>query len=345
MADTTYDQFCIAQRSRADAHLAEFLAGHPEYRLEEQAPGWLKGTHLVAFGTSHDCPIVFKYYDGDPRKAYEERALRLYQPTGLVPRILASTDVMLVMERLPGLTLLEREKELTATERNELYASLGEVVARVVETAPGGDQTPAAAAGFRAAEPDEFYATPFDALFVELYRNADTTTLFDTTLRRTGRVLEDRQVPQKRELSEALLRLQDHRDAILSYPDFLSMDDFHPNNIMAQNARVTGFIDLEMTSFGNEPLLLAGVLTGLAPDAWRAFRGGYENVRGRDRTRTVFELASVAAPFSAFVHFTWYWSTDDQPWWTKVEDFRSMAVRGITAAVQAAGVAERMSSP
>ncbi len=107
---------------------------------------------------------------------------------------------------------------------------------------------------------------------------------------------------------------------------------------MAQNMRVTGFIDLEMTSFGNEPLLLAGALMSLwkKPETWQAFKRGYEEARGRDKARPAFELARLAAAFSAFVHFTWYWSTDDQPWWTEVEDFRSMAVRGITLAVQAA---------
>ena len=300
---------------------------------------WQKGTQFVAFGACRSrSRRRLLAYDGDPRKGHEERALRLYQPTGMVARILASTDLMLVMERLPGLTLLECEQGLSARERDELYASLGEATAAVTEAAPGGDQTPTMTSGSQAARGEDFYKTPFNALFAELYRNGDTETLFDTTLARTARVLEDREVPQKRELSEALVRLQDNRDAILAYPAFLKMDDFHANNIMAQNTRVTGFIDLEMTSFGNEPLLLAGALTSLweKPAAWLAFKKGYEDARGRGKAGPAFGLARVAAPFSAFVEFTWYWSTDDQPWWTTVEDFRSMAVRGVTTAVEAA---------
>jgi len=47
-------------------------------------------------------------------------------------------------------------------------------------------------------------------------------------------------------------------------------------------------------------------------------------------------LARTAAPFSSWMQFTWYWSTDNQPFWTKFMDFRSSAVRGIMEAVAAA---------
>jgi len=337
MEQTTYEEFCVEQRKRADAHLADFLADNPGYAVDEDAPRWLKGTHLVAFGAHHGHPAVFKYYDGDPRKGHEERALRLYQPTGLVARILAKTDVMLVTERLPGLTLLEHEKSLDASERDKLYFSLGKATAKIVGTAPGGDEATCQDRSFRALESRDFYSTPFNALFIELYRHADTVTIFDTTVDRAERVLQDRPVPHRKVLTEALNRLQENREVILSFPGFLKMDDFHTNNIMAQDSKVTGFIDLEMTSIGNEPLLIAGALASLwqRPEAWKAFARGYEHARGKEKADPVFRLARIAAPFSAFVHFTWYWSTDDQPWWTKVEDFRSMAVQGIMTAVTA----------
>jgi hypothetical protein len=85
-----HEDFCDQQRSRADAHLAEFLAAHPECSVEHPKPQWLKGTHLVTFGTYREAPAVFKFYDGDPRRHHEARALELFEPTGLVPRIWAT---------------------------------------------------------------------------------------------------------------------------------------------------------------------------------------------------------------------------------------------------------------
>jgi hypothetical protein len=292
---------------------------------------------LVTFGSYRGQPAVFKYYDGDPRKEHEKRALTLFQPTGLVAQIFGESDVMLVMERLPGSTIHEIEKGLEACERDELYFSLGKATATMVETAPGSTEATRQKKTFRASDHSDFYNTPFDAI-VELYRQADTATLFDTTVARAEKVLSDRPVLHKEALTESLIRLQQNRDAILAHPSFVQTDDFHMNNIMAQDLRVTGFIDLEMSCSGNEPLLIGIALTSLCQrqGAWLAFRRGYEERRGASLDGLLLLLARIAAPFSSWMRFTEYWSTDDQPFWTKFMDFRSSSVRGIMEAVAAA---------
>ena len=189
-----YEEFCIKQRKRADEHLAEFLAANPAYSLDQERPDWLKGTHLVAFGAYRKQAVVFKYYDGDPRKEHEKRALELFGPTGLVPRVLGETDVMLVMERVPGSTMHEMGKSLSQPAWHKLHSGLGRAVATIVDAAPGADTVTQRGASFRASDQREFYNTPYDAL-MELYRQADTATFFDTTLARSARVLCDRDVP------------------------------------------------------------------------------------------------------------------------------------------------------
>lgn len=333
-----YDEFCAKQRQRATSHLAAFLAANPNYALGQDEPQWLKGTHLVAFGSHCGQPAVFKYYDGDPRKEHERRTLALYQPTGLVPRILGETDVMLAMERLPGSTILELEEDLDAGRRDELHSDLGRATAKIVELRPGSEEATNGRASSRAWDGPDFYNTPFGALSADLYRQADTAMLFDTTLARGAKVLSDGMVPHKEALAESLRRLQQHRDAILSFPSFVQTDDFHMNNIMAEGSRVTGFIDLENSCSGNEPLLLGVALTSLCQRTgrWSAFRRGYEKARGSSQDGQLFHLARIAAPFSAWIRFMFYWSTDDQPGWTKFGDFRSWAVRDIMAAVASA---------
>jgi len=62
------EEWRVQQRKRADEHLAGFIEANPGYSVEREPPGWLLGTHLVTFGACRGKPVVFKYYDGDPRK-------------------------------------------------------------------------------------------------------------------------------------------------------------------------------------------------------------------------------------------------------------------------------------
>jgi hypothetical protein len=324
-------------QERGEAALAAFVDAHPDYSIDDHQPECRGGTHFITFGSCRDEPVVFKYYDGDPRKQHEKRALELFAPTGLVPELYPDdTDTLVVMERLPGVTMDEADKRLTPAERDELYCRLGAAVARVVDTRPGGDVAARSGTAFRAADMRDFCNTPFHALTV-LYREADTTTFFDVTLARAARVLRDRDVPHAETLAPSLAALTQHRDAILAYPSFVHMDDFHTNNIMTDGPRLTGFIDLEMTRPGNEVLLLGAALAGMRrrPAAWRSFRRGYESARGAAMDDVMLSLVRSAAPFSTWIRFTWYWSTDDLPWWATDMDLRTSAVRDIKEIVEA----------
>lgn len=324
-------------QERGDAAIAAFVNAHPAYSVDDEQPECRGGTHFITFGSFRDEPVVFKYYDGDPRKGHEKRALELFAQTDLVPRLYPDdTDALLVMQQLPGVTMDEAKKRLTPAEHDELYRQLGAAVATVVDTRPGGDTVARPETAFRAADERDFCNTPFHALTV-LYREAGTATFFDVTLARAAKVLRDRDVPHKETLARSLAALTQRRDAILAYPSFVHMDDFHTNNIMADGPTITGFIDLEMTRPGNEVFLLGAALSSMRrrPASWRSFRSGYETARGTAIDDAMLNLVRTAAPFSTWIRFTWYWSTDDLPWWATDMDLRTSAVRDIHDIVEA----------
>ena len=331
------DPWRIELQRRAEAHFAEFLAANADHSVDDEQPECRGGTHFIAFGSYRGQPVVFKYYDGDPRKDYEKKALELFGPTGLVPKLYPDeTDRMLVMERLPGMTMEEAEKELNPSEQDDLYFHLGEAVAKVVEVKPGRELAYRRETTFRAADENAFYNTPYQAPH-ELYRQADAATFFDTTLACAARVLRDRNVAHKETLSRSLAGLQRNRDAILSYTDFVIMDDFHTNNIMAEGTRITGFIDLEMTRPGNEILLLGAALCSMCdrPERWESFRRGYEGARRTRMDNTVLSLVRSAAPFTKWIRFTWYCSTDDVPAWAVGINRRDGLVEDIAETIEA----------
>jgi aminoglycoside phosphotransferase len=334
---TETDLWRIELQKRAEAHLAAFLEANPEHSVDREQPECRGGTWFVTFGSFREEPAVFKYYDGHPRKDYEKKALELFGPTGLVPKLYpGETDRMLVMERLPGLTLEEAEKELNPSEQDDLYFHLGEAVAKVVEMKPGRELAHRRENTFRAAEENDFYNTPYSALD-ELYRQADTATFFDTTLARAAQVLRDRDVAHREVLNRSIASLQQNRDAILSYTDFVIMDDFHTNNIMAEGTRITGFIDLEMTRPGNEILLLGAALCSMCdrPERWESFRRGYERARGTPMDDAVLSLVRIAAPFTRWIRFTWYCSINDIPKWAVEMNLRHGAVEDVAETIEA----------
>jgi hypothetical protein len=288
-------------QARADTALISLRQATPEYTVDDDQPDCRGGTNFITFGTLHGQPVVYKYFDYLPRKTQEEKALRLYAPSGLVPRLYpADTKSMLVMERLLGSTLTEAQNNFTQDRVEGLYYQIGRSIARFVDMAPGATSVGR----------DDLSARPgFD---YEFYCQASVCALFDTVMQRAARVLRDEDVPDADILRASLASLQQHRDEILSYRSFIQMDDFHSHNIIVDGSNLRGFIDLEMTRYGNEVLLLAAavVMTLDRPALWVSLRRGYEDCRGRPIDPQTMSLATIAAPFSQWIRFIWYWTTD-----------------------------------
>jgi len=290
------------QLKRADAALSGLIEANPGCSVDGDGPEWLVGTNLVTFGALNGEPVVYKYFDWLPRKMQEESALRLFAPTGVVPKLYpVESDSVLVMERLRGQTLNVVEQGLGEGRLQHLYYQLGQAMAKMVVVAPGG----------RARGRRDLSAKPgFD---YEFYCQADLDVLFDTVIGRAAGVLAEQDVPHRTILERSLTALRDHGEAILARPGFVQTDDFHTSNVMAAGSELTGFIDLEMTRWGNEVLLLAAALAMMdeRPERWAWIRRGYEHGRGARIDSELSSLARIAVPFSQWIRFMWYWTTED----------------------------------
>jgi hypothetical protein len=315
------------RQKRADAALALLIEENPGCTVNEDGHEWMVGTNCVTFGTFEGQPVVFKYCDWQPRKEHEEIALRLFAPSELIPKLYPiKSDSVLVMERLRGSTLHNIEQQLELSQLPQLYYQLGQAVAKLVEAAPGSQS-----GGRR----DLSAKLGFDYQF---YCQADIGSLFDTVTERAAKILTEKDVPDKSVLGMSLSALRRNRDAILAYPTFVQMDDFHTSNIMVDGTELTGFIDLEMTRYGNEVLVLAAVLAMMQngrPERWDWIRRGYEDGQGEPIDDDLLFLACIAAPFSQWTRFMWYWGTDDPPQWVVKENLRVAAIRDIKKIVNA----------
>jgi hypothetical protein len=293
----------IELQERAEVFLSRFVQANPGYSVDDDQPECRGGTHFITYGSFHGQPVVFKYFCVPERKEHERTALELFAPTRLVPRLYPiETDLMLVMERLRGSTFHMAEGALRQEQVQHLYYQLGQAMALIAEIAPGS---------VSGGQPNMTSAPGYD---YEFYCKADLPTFFDTVTERSAKVLAKEYVPERTILEKSLSALVDNRDAILSYPSFIQMDDFHTSNIMADGPELTGFIDLEMTRYGNEVLLLGAGLAMMRhgrPERWSWIREGYEGRRGRHIDSDLLSLACIAAPLSQWIRFMWYWTTED----------------------------------
>lgn len=311
-------------QARSDTALAALAEASPEYTIDDDQPECRGGTNFITFGTLQGQAIVYKYFDYLPRKRQEEKTLRLYAPSGLVPTVYpADTDAILVMERLSGSTLTEAEGRLTQDQVKRLYYQIGRAIARIVDIAPG-------------ATSDGQYDLPAKPGFdYEFYCRSSVCALFDTVMERATRILHDNDVPDADVLDESLTSLRQNRNAIVSYRSFVQMDDFHSHNIIVDDTQLRGFVDLEMTRYGNEVLLLAAalVMTLDKPGLWASLRRGYEDSRGRPIDSRTMSLATIAGPFSQWIRFVWYWTTDPE-FLEEGQTTRGWPIRDIKARVR-----------
>jgi hypothetical protein len=321
------EEWQIQQQKRAENALSRLIEANPELSVNEDQPDWLFGTNFVTFGKFHDQPVVFKYFDWRPRKEQEEKALRLLAVTGFVPKLCSvESDSILVWEQLQGTTLDSVEKQNKQEQLEKIYYQLGMAMAKIVELATVDSSS---------GRHDLIAKPGFD---YEFYCQSNIKTLFDTVTERSAKVLTDKDVPHKTILNTSLSLLQQNRDAILAYPTFIQMDDFHTGNIIVDGDKLMGFIDLEMTRYGNEVLLLASALAMTADEEqhgqWNWIRRGYEYRRGKLIDSKLLYLACISASFCQWTRFMWYWSTDDLPQWAIEANMRKSVTTDIKIIVE-----------
>ena len=285
---------------------------------EDYLPGFPGGTNTALFGHLNGKPIVFKYFHNKDRKDHEEKVLELFQKTGYVPQLYPiKNDSVLIIERLPGLPFFMVEENVSLDEWKGLFNQLGQVLARIVNIAPGADL----ATSGRQSLPRE---PGFDYKF---YCTANLETFFDTVIEISADVLETSDLPH-----QSLNDLRTNRDAILAYPSFIFLDDFHYSNIIAQDSTLQGFIDLEMSRYSNEVLVLGSVMASVIPsqlERWSWIKTGYESVRGNRLDPETIYLSEIVAPFNRWIRFMWYRGCDEVPAWAKEKNLRMSVIQDI----------------
>lgn len=281
------------------------------------------------FGHRDGQAIVYKRFGDTDRKRHEKKALQLFAKTGLVPGLLPiETDTILVMERLPGKPFFMCEEDLEPARWADLFRQLGTAMAKIVECAPGAS---GATVGHEDISPRQGF---FDYRF---YSEANLQTYFDTVCGRSLKAFEERPVPDEAALKESICAIRDRREEILSFASFVCMDDFHYNNMIVDGTELQGFIDLEMTHYGNEVLVLAAFLSSVPRrqmDRWTWFREGYEAGRRRPLEPGLVRLAATVAPFTSWIRFSWYWSTDNLPRWAIDRRQRPKTVEAIKGTLE-----------
>ena len=290
---------------------------------KDYLPGFPGGTNTALFGHLNGKPIVFKYFHNKDRKDHEEKVLKLFQKTGYVPQLYPiKNDSLLIIERLPGLPFFMVEENVSLEEWEGLFNQLGQVLAEIVKIAPGSDL----ATSGRQDLPRE---PGFDYKF---YRTANLETFFDTVIEISAGVLETSDLPHQALLEDSLNDLRTNRDAILAYRNFIFLDDFHYSNIIAEGPTLQGFIDLEMSRYSNEVLVLGSVMASVIPsqlERWSWIKTGYETVRGNRLDPEIIYLSEIVAPFNRWIRFMWYWGCDEVPDWAKEKNLRMSVIQDI----------------
>lgn len=262
-------------------------------------------TNNIFSGRYKGQAVVFKRFVNRVRKKQEETALRLFANTGYVPQLFSIiNDKILVMQKFTGLPFYQVEDNVSFAQWKGLFHQLGTALEKVVAVAPGGTKNSSIL----------HETTPELDADYHFYCTADLETFFDTVTECSARVLTDSDIPHKAILARSLSRIRSNRQTLLSFPQFIYMDDFHYANIIADGPQLKGFIDLEMTRYGNEILVLANVLASMIPqqpERWSWIRQGYEAGRGEALDSDLISLAAIFAPFTLWIRFMWYWTTDE----------------------------------
>ena len=316
------------RRELALSEIDTIVQATPNLTLDEDyLPGFPGGTNTALFGHLNGKPIVFKYFHNKDRKDHEEKVLNLFQKTGYVPQLYPiKNDSVLIIERLPGLPFFMAEENVSLEKWEGLFNQLGQALASIVKIAPGSDLAISGKQNLP-CEPG------FDYKF---YCTANLETFFDTVIEISTNVLKTCDLPHQSLLENSLNDLRTNRDAILAYPSFIFLDDFHYSNIIAQDSTLQGFIDLEMSRYSNEVLVLGSVMASVIPsqlERWSWIKTGYEAIcRNRLDPETIY-LSEIVAPFNPWIRFMWYWGSDEVPAWAKEKNLRMSVIQDIKDAV------------
>ena len=262
-------------------------------------------------------PIVFKFFGDEERKGHEETALRWLRETGVVPHVYRfESDNILIISRLSGNTLLQVEDSLTPAALAGVYRQVGKGLAKMVKFS------------YRPDSRHTWDNRKSAGVDLNFFWKSEFETFFDGIIETCREGLSRHRFGQK-QLHHSIETLTEMRDQILERDVFLHVDDIHTNNLIVNEGELQGFIDLEMSRFGNDLYLLGSALQSATlddPQQWRCILEGYEEEQGSSLSEQTLFLVKIFAPFQNWIRFAWYWGTDALPRWAIKRNVRQKTV-------------------
>jgi len=225
--------------------LGRFVAANPQYSLDPVQPTCRGSTNHLMFGRCARRRVVFKCFWSPDRWRNELYFLRLLGPTGLVPKVMATTDQkLIVMHRLPGTyvsdctrTLADRPEAI-----DRLSREVGQALGRITQVPLTEDPQ-----GYHPARC--FVAIPWGqdlrAVVMEYVRRC----------RRVQQVVPHYALP----LADQSLSLVESSAArVGAEPQIVFHEDV--GNMHAVRGHFRGFFDLEMARNGTESMQIGVAL-------------------------------------------------------------------------------------
>lgn len=257
------------------AKINTFIAEHSEYTQEEVTQPRLGNTNYVAFAQRNEELVVLKVFCETERKSRETFAIKHWQDTGLVPRLIDDIDdEMIVMSHISGRGW--RRGDLSEEERIETCVALGKAFGTLTKV-PLSDK---------------------DRTFFESNFHGESNTV-EAYLGRTldlGRKIQSRDPDFSGEFwKDNLDFIEAQLNTLFSQPRILYNQD--PGNHCIKPGQFVGFFDLEMCYVGCEAMQLGSMLNFLDGnrDWWQAVRQGFETET--NRTLTSDDLKAMAAMY------------------------------------------------
>ncbi|HEX2033596.1 MAG TPA: phosphotransferase [Chloroflexota bacterium] len=297
----------------AEAAVAAFVAGRPEYSVDACQPANRGGTNRVIFGARAGEPgeaVVFKYFVTPQRWRHELACLRHFGHTGLVPRVLECVPPrLLVLSRLPG-----HDLDLAGLDAAQVGALSREIGAALAVLA--GTPLPAQAPG------EDGYSVVRD--FDPLLWGEDLRAVVARYAAACRGI--QRRVPAYRQpffagsldLLEAQVEGLDRQRRVLFHEDIA--------NLRVEGARFRGFYDLEMCRLGTEAMQL-GVALGLCGPGgldWGELVAGYQAGTGTELTPGDMLAALAMEHFYHWTRICWWGRWSGEPGaverWRAAED-------------------------
>ncbi|NKB72307.1 MAG: hypothetical protein GKR89_34955 [Candidatus Latescibacteria bacterium] len=224
--------------------IAELVAAHPEYAVDQDQSGSASVTNYVIFGRCGSQPAVFKYFCEDQRREREVYGLRHWADSGLVPALLGQQGRrLIVVERFPGAFLPSpQDQGWEGLDKETAGSTLGQATAKLC------------------AVPLELEAAAdFEARF---YGGQGLKDYF------AGIVEGGRQMQQKADayadeiFARSLDLLESQLNYILAQPRILYHQD--AANMHFVDSCFRGFFDLEMCRVGTRAMQLGSLWGVLA---------------------------------------------------------------------------------